>query len=183
MTARGGFKRFAVVSCIVFAAGIAILAAVRHGRPQITSAEAAIEILLYGTLWVSAVMAFVADSHGLRRRLKVPSILAGVVFAGCTVYAIMIHDQRSGHFVGIGVVLALLFLAKGLLGPLAAALSLTLAAYAWLYTDSHHVPVMFHILEFTFGQVDLAFEYLTSFLVAGGSLATMIEADIHLDYG
>ena len=171
------YRLFSLIACICFCCGIGILTLFAGPAQQPQGLTLAIEILLYGMLWVVAIPAFFLGLEYLGHRMKVPGIVSAVVFLGCTAYAVLSRNDQSGHIFSVGLVLALLALSKGLLGPLAAALSLSLAAYGILHTDGYHVPLIKGIVEFIFGQINVALEYVTSFIIAVSSLGNMLASD------
>jgi hypothetical protein len=166
-----------VGSCLFFALGVAALApftaGVKH-RPPIATA---VEIMLYGVLWVAAISTFVNRLHDLRRRLMPPVVIAGVVVCGCVAYALLSHNEESWHVFATGIVLGLLIVAKGAIGMLGAATSLSMAAYGILHGINYHIPLFSTLVEFILGEVNLALEYVCAFAGAAFSLGTVLAAD------
>ena len=173
-------SRKAVVATFVGFVLMAFVLKVLMIRPALTPPLLlAIEILCYGCLYCAAIYYLYAYRHrdALRARMIVPTLLSAVVFLGCSVYAVLSRNDRSLHFVLVGTVIATLLLAKGLLGPLAAAISLSLAVYGYLHMGAQHVPIIVYVVDFVFGEVHPSLQYISTMVIAVGALANSIAAE------
>jgi len=145
----------------------------------------AIEIILYGLLWTMAITTFIIGFSKILSRLKIPSLLSGIIIIGSIVYAILSikspENGNSTHIIYISLVISMVLLIKGLLGPLAIASSLSLAAYGIIHTGDYHIPLIKDLVVFILNESNLTIEYLISMVIAISALTNFIALDINTE--
>jgi hypothetical protein len=175
------FKKMYKLSVIgistLFAFGIIILkyfSAFLAVKPEINTA---IEIVLYGMLWVMATVIFILGFHRTKARLIIPGLLAGTVIFGSISYYFLSQGENENAII-ISLLIGGILLIKGFLGPISVAFSLSIAAYGLLHESSHHIPLIKDLIFFVFGSYNLLFEYLTAVIIVLGALANMLTMDL-----
>jgi hypothetical protein len=173
------YKAISVVCSLVFAVGTAVLWLQTRTLEEIPPLATAVEILLYGVLWVGAVWWFSMsmDDPTAMRRMIVPGIVAAIVAFGCIAYGLLARGRGGGHAVEVGLVVAFVVLVKGLLGAIATAVALSVAAYGLLHRDAEYVPLVQELVQFICGYVSVAMEYVVSIVIAAGALANLFTAE------
>jgi hypothetical protein len=173
------YYRWSVIGIpILFVISIVILNLVK----SILSSElqTAILVVLYGMLWVMAIVTFAMGFHRIRSQLIVPGLLTAVVIVGCIAFSIVSKSESPMDIIKIGLIVGSILLIKGLLGPIAVASSLSIAAYGFLGHSSEHLflfkDLVFHII----GQANLVTEYLLSIIVAVGAIGNAIAVDFKI---
>lgn len=174
------YKELAVAASITFAGGIGILALFTQSLDPTPPLALAVEVILYGILWVSAIWWFVMmlDDTLAKRRMLIPSILAAIVLFGCITFAILSHDS---HVFVAGLVIALVLLTKGFFGAVASAVTLTLAAYGILHRGGDSIPLIKTLVEFITGHINATLQYVVSIVIVAGSLANLFTSDTSYD--
>jgi hypothetical protein len=167
---------------IIFVVGIVSLTFLSEFLQIRKELKIAIEIILYGSLWTMAIAAFIVGFHKTYSRLLVPSLLSGVIILGSIVYAILTkgspEHENSLHLIYVSLVLSGVLLAKGFLGPIAVASTLSLAAYGLIHAVDNHVPLIEYLVFFILNENNLTLEYLTLIVLTLGSLVSFVKIDL-----
>ncbi|MBU2624952.1 MAG: hypothetical protein KKG33_05260 [candidate division Zixibacteria bacterium] len=142
----------------------------------------ALEILGYGVIITLAIWYLMVAR--VKDRMAIPTLSAGVAFLGCLTYALLSSDNgHFWHFFSAGLLLAGLLLVKGLAGPLASGIILSLATYGLLHGTGSHIPLVQQLVMFVFGEVHLAIEYIAVIImVLVSAVSTAVSLNDLFDF-
>jgi hypothetical protein len=173
--------RLAVVTVAAILA-LLFLAACQKWRPQTQNLAAAILCFSLAVYWVLAICWFVGrlGLAVIGQRMILPCAAAAVILIAFLLRAILWHEHLSRtegtQCIALGTALAGFVLLVALLGPVASAAGLTLAAYTVINRGGHYVPLITRAIEQTVGQLHPGLECLlwcsSAVIVLSNSLAS-----------
>lgn len=170
--------RFAFISVtIIFMLGVLMLSFAKKHMLLHHELQVAILIFLFGILWFMALITFLLGFHKIRSQLLIPGTLACITIIGTFVYFIIFKPKDNGNLMYMALTISIIFIIKGILGPIAMASSLSIAAYGIIIDDSNHLFIFKDIVFHIIGKHNLVAEYIISMFIVMGTIANTLTID------